>query len=240
MLGTVPEGALNDGGKVFIPAFALGRTQELIYKMDRLFSDSQYSQKFPTLNLKSAIPVIIDSPLGLKVTKIYSELGEYWDQEAKNLLYQGDHPIDFDRLYAVRNYKDHQRLMGMGGPAIIIAGSGMCTGGRIVEHLITGLEDPLNDVFFVGYQAHGTPGRDIMKYSNRSDGYVYLDGKKVSIRAKVHFLSGYSAHADQKGLVEWVESMPEKPGKIKLVHGEPKAQRALAEVLEKKAYNIQQ
>jgi len=238
MLGTVLEGALNDGGKVFIPAFALGRTQELIYEMDRLFSDSQYSQKFPALNSKSTIPVIIDSPLGLKITKIYSELSEYWDQEAKNLLYQGDHPIDFDHLYAVRDYKDHQRLMGMGGPAIIIAGSGMCTGGRIVEHLITGLEDPLNDVFFVGYQAHGTPGRDIVRYSNRSDGYVYLDGKKVSIRAKVHSLSGYSAHADQKGLVEWVESMPEKPGKIKLVHGEPKAQRALAEVLEKKGYNV--
>ena len=238
MMGTVLEGALNDGGKVFIPAFALGRTQELIYEMDRLFSDSQYSQKFPALNSKSAIPVIIDSPLGLKVTKIYSELSEYWDKEAKNLLYQGDHPIDFDHLYAVRDYKDHQRLMGMGGPAIIIAGSGMCTGGRIVEHLITGLEDQLNDVFFVGYQAHGTPGRDIVKYSNRPDGYVYLDGKKVSIKAKVHSLSGYSAHADQKGLVEWVESMPEKPRKIKLVHGEPKAQRALAEVLEKKGYNV--
>ena len=77
-----------------------------------------------------------------------------------------------------------------------------------------------------------------MKYGNRPDGYVYLDGKKVSIRAKVHSLSGYSAHADQKGLVEWVESMSEKPGKIKLVHGEPKAQRALAEVLEKKGHNV--
>ena len=237
-LGTVLEGALNDGGKVFIPAFALGRTQELIYEMDRLFSDPQYSQQFPALNPTSAIPVIIDSPLGLKVTKIYSGLSEYWDLEAKSLLYQGDHPIDFDHLYAVRDYKDHQRLMGMSGPAIIIAGSGMCTGGRIVEHLITGLEDQLNDVFFVGYQAHGTPGRDIMKYSDRPDGYVYLDGKKVSIKAKVHSLSGYSAHADQKGLVEWVESMPEKPGKIKLVHGEPKAQRVLAEVLEKKGYNV--
>jgi metallo-beta-lactamase family protein len=237
-LGTVLEGALNDGGKVFIPAFALGRTQELIYEMDRLFSDPRYSQQFPALNPTSAIPVIIDSPLGLEVTKIYSGLSEYWDMEAKNLLYQGDHPIDFDHLYAVRDYKDHQRLMGMSGPAIIIAGSGMCTGGRIVEHLITGLEDQLNDVFFVGYQAHGTPGRDIMKYSDRPDGYVYLDGKKVFIKAKVHSLSGYSAHADQKGLVEWVESMPEKPGKIKLVHGEPKAQRALAGVLEKKGYNI--
>jgi metallo-beta-lactamase family protein len=238
MLGTVLERALNDGGKVFIPAFALGRTQELIYEMDRLFSDPQYGQKFPALNPKSAIPVIIDSPLGLEITKIYSELSEYWDLEAKNLLYQGDHPIDFDHLYAVRDYKDHQRLMGMGGPAIIIAGSGMCTGGRIVEHLITGLEDPLNDVFFVGYQAHGTPGRDIIKYSKRPDGYVYLDGNKVSIKAKVHSLSGYSAHADQKGLVEWVESMSEKPGKIKLVHGEPKAQRALAEVLLKKGHNV--
>ncbi len=103
----------------------------------------------------------------------------------------------------------------------------MCTGGRIVDHLKAGIEDPRNDIFFVGSPAKGTPGRDIVRYSKRPGGYVWLDGEKFMIEAKVHTLSGYSAHADRKGLLEWVASMPEKPGEIKLVHGEPWAQKAL-------------
>ena len=222
-LGEILTWALSDGGKVFVPAFSLGRTQELIYEIDRLFSDPQ----FKTQNSRLKIPVFIDSPLGLKITKIYSSLSEYWDKEAKEILESGDHPIDFDHLYAVENHKDHLRLMEMPGPAVIIAGSGMCTGGRIIDHLKAGLEDPKNDVFFVGYQASGTPGRDIVKYSQRPGGYVNLDGERIFIRAGIHTLTGYSAHADQNDLIEWVKSMPEKPGKIKLVHGEPEAQQTL-------------
>ena len=237
-LGNILARALSDGGKVFIPAFALGRTQELIYEMDRLFSDHEYQQAFPALNRKSRPPVFVDSPLGIKITEIYSSLSGYWDKEAKQLLYKGDHPIDFDNLYAVKNHRDHQKLLDLPEPAVIIAGSGMCTGGRILDHLRTGLEGPENDVFFVGYQARGTPGRDIIKYSKRPDGYIYLDGKRVAINAKVHTLTGYSAHADQKGLVEWVESMPEKPKEIKLVHGEAKARKVLAKALKDKGYKV--
>jgi len=108
----------------------------------------------------------------------------------------------------------------------------MCTGGRIIDHLKAGIADRKNDIFFVGYQAKGTPGRDILKYSKRPGGYVVLDGERFDIKARVHMLSGYSAHADQKGLIEWVEAMGEKPGEIKLVHGEPAAQRALCRELE--------
>ena len=226
-LGEVMTRALSDRGKVFIPAFALGRTQELIYEMDGLFSDPEWKREFPALNQKSRVPVFVDTPLGLQITKIYSSLSEYWDKEARKILWSGDHPIDFDHLYAVKDYKDHLRLMEMPGPAIIIAGSGMCTGGRIIDHLKAGLEDPKNDIFFVGYQASDTPGRDIVKYSQKPGGYVNLDGEKIFIRAKVHTLTGYSAHADQRGLIEWVQSMSEKPEKIKLVHGEPEAQNAL-------------
>ena len=222
-LGEILTRALSDGGKVFIPAFSLGRTQELIYEIDRLFSDPQ----FKIQNSKFKIPVFIDSPLGLKITKIYSSLSEYWDREAKEILRNGDHPIDFNHLYAIENHKDHLRLMEIPGPAVIIAGSGMCTGGRIIDHLKAGLEDPKNDVFFVGYQASGTPGRDIIKYSKRPGGYVNLNGERIFIRAGIHTLTGYSAHADQNDLIEWVQSMPEKPGRIKLVHGEPEAQQTL-------------
>jgi len=204
--------ALDDGGKVFIPAFSLGRTQELIYELDRI---------------GTKVPVFIDSPLGLEITKIYSRLDAFWDKEAKDLKAKGDHPIDFKNLFSVERFRDHKKLMEMDGPAIIIAGSGMCTGGRIIEHLRKGIEDSRNDIFFVGYQARGTAGRDILKYSKRPGGYVKLDGERFDIEAKVYQLTGYSAHADQRGLIEWVASMPERPGRIKLVHGEADAQEAL-------------
>jgi metallo-beta-lactamase family protein len=193
---------------------------------------------FAALNPELRPPVFADSPLGLEITKIYSSLSGYWDNEAKQLYARGDHPIDFEHLYAVKDYKDHLRLMDLKGPAVIIAGSGMCTGGRIVDYLKSGLEGKRNDLFFIGYQAKGSTGRDIIKYSKRLGGYVYLDGKRVSIKAKVHTLTGYSAHADQKGLIDWVESISEKPKKIKLVHGERKAQEALAVALESKGYCI--
>jgi len=236
--------ALDDGGIVYVPAFSLGRTQELIYEMDRLFSATDPHGLTRTGNshakaqrrkieegkaqkTERKIPVFIDSPLGLEITKIYSSLSEYWDKEAKALMAKGDHPVDFEGLYAVERFRDHKRLLEMDGPAIVVAGSGMCMGGRIIEHLKAGLGDERNDVFFVGYQAKGTAGRDILKYSKRSGGYVVLDGEKFDIKAKVHQLTGYSAHADQRGLIEWVGSMPERPEKIKLVHGEAWAQKAL-------------
>jgi len=221
--------ALSDGGKVFIPAFALGRIQELIYDMDRIFSSPEWNQK---------IPVFIDSPLGLEVTEIYSRLSQFWDKEAKKLLYKGDHPLDFKYLYSVKSYDAHKRLMEMEGSGIIVAGSGMCTGGRIVEHLIWGLEDPKNDVIFVGYQAEGTPGRDIIRYHRKRNGYVILEGERITINAGVYVLNGYSAHADKNGLLEWVESMGDKPGEIRLVHGEPDAQAHLKRLLHKRGYNI--
>ena len=211
-LGATLLRAIADGGKVFIPAFSLGRTQELIYELDRIGTKA---------------PVFIDSPLGLEITNLYSTLDEFWDKEAKELKAKGDHPIDFKNLYSVERFRDHKKLLDMDGPAIVIAGSGMCTGGRILDHLRHGLDDPKNDIFFVGYQAKGTLGSNILKYSKRPGGYVILDGEKFDIKSKVHQLTGYSAHADQKGLIEWVGSMPEKPGRIKLVHGETGAQRAL-------------
>jgi metallo-beta-lactamase family protein len=237
-LGRVLNRALSDGGKVFIPAFALGRTQELLYEMDRLVSDLEYHGAFPMLGSDSTVPVFVDTPLGLNITKIYAGLNEFWDREAGQLYRNGDHPLKFEGLYGVERSRDHRELMRIPGPAVIIAGSGMCNGGRIVNHLKAGLAAPQNDVCFVGYQAYGTPGRDIQRYARKPGGYVYLDRKKVEIRANVHVLTGYSAHADQNGLVEWVQSIPQKPASIKLVHGETKARRVLARVLRKKGYDV--
>ena len=226
-LGGILERALADNGKVLIPAFALGRTQELVYEMDRLFSDPG----LPFLKDHAKVPVFIDSPLALKITDIYSRLSAYWDKEARGLLQRGDHPIDFDHLYAVEKGGDHHKLLDLKGPAVIIAGSGMCTGGRIVDHLKRHLGDPTTDVFFVGYQAHRTPGRAILEYAARDGGFAMLDGQAYPINAGVHQLGGYSAHADQEGLAAWAGAV--NPRQLKLVHGEVSAQKTLRNLLEK-------
>ena len=238
-LGCVLNQALEDRGKVFIPAFALGRTQELIYEMDRLMSDSRWRGEFPMFSPEAAVPVFVDTPLGLEITGIYAKLTEFWDREAGELRRSGDHPLTFKGLYGIEHPREHQELMRMPGPAVIIAGSGMCTGGRIVDHLIAGLPRPENDVCFVGYQAVGTPGRDIRQYAGTPGAYVYLDGRKVLIEAGIHALTGYSAHADQCGLLEWVRSMPQRPAVIKLVHGEPPARKALAQILRSEGYQVE-
>ena len=236
-LGAVLSHALADGGKVFIPAFALGRSQELIYEMDRLFSNAEWLDKFPAL-AGGQVPVFLDSPLGLKITDIYSNLGKFWDRESRGLLAGGDHPLDFDNLYGVDSFQRHHRLLDYRGPGVIIAGSGMCSGGRIIDHLKGGIGERRNDILFVGYQAAGTPGRDIVQYHRRPGAYVYLDEKKYDIRAQVHQLSGYSAHADCNDLLAWVAAMAEKPGKIKLVHGDYEAQKVLAERLIGAGYTV--
>jgi metallo-beta-lactamase family protein len=235
-LGRILTRARSDGGKVFIPAFALGRTQELLYELDRLFSDHSFRKQFPQLAERGRIPVVVDSPLGLELTKITSRLSEYWDREAKALLSHGDHPLDFDRLYASTSHKDHLKLLEDRGPVLVIAGGGMCAGGRIVNHLKAGIEDPRNDILFVGYNARGTPGREIQQSASTAGGHVTLDGGRYRVRAGVHTLGGYSAHADQKELMEWVGLMPGKPRMIKLVHGEPSAQKALANELSRRGY----
>ena len=236
-LAEVLDHCLSDGGKVFIPAFSLGRTQEILYELDRIFSNTKYQSRFPRLASGARPPVFVDSPLGLEITRIYSSLTGFWDEEAKALLKAGDHPMDFERLYGIEKHIEHARLLEVRGPAVIIAGSGMCTGGRIVNHLAAGIERPENDIVFVGYQAAGTPGRAIQEHA-RGNRTVVLNGKESKIQACVHTLSGYSAHADQRGLLDWVERMPEKPGKIQLVHGEPKAQKVLAAKLVERGYAV--
>jgi metallo-beta-lactamase family protein len=223
--------ALADNGKVFIPAFAMGRTQEILYELDRLFNTEKWRNR--------QVPVFVDSPLGLKITRIYSELSQFWDHESQTLQDAGDHPFDFAHLYSVEKFKDHNTLLEIPGPAIIIAGSGMCTGGRIVDHLAHGLADARNDVFFVGYQAHGTPGYDIVNSGKRPGAYVRFHDRQIPILAQVEQLTGYSAHADQQGLLDWVASMPEKPGRIKLVHGDSAARKALGDELVKRGHHLQ-
>lgn len=208
--------ALSNQGTALIPAFSIGRTQELLYELETFVGNR--------------LPVILDSPLASRFTAVYRELKPFWDKEAHARLRQGHRPLSFDNLLTVENHKAHekmvQHLASSGRPAIVIAGSGMCNAGRIVNYLKAMLGDERHDVLFVGYQAEGTPGRDIQTYGPRG-GYVVLDGERYDIRARVETIGGYSAHADQQGLVNFVKGMKHKPREIRLVHGNARAKHAL-------------
>lgn len=224
-LKKVIETAVVDNGIVLIPAFSIGRTQELLYELEQLIYSS--SKQSPL----RALEVIVDSPMAANFTKQYRQFKNLWDTEAKKRLAKGRHPLNFDCLHTIDSHKDHMAvinyLSNRRKPAIIIAASGMCQGGRIVNYLERFLPDKTTDVIFVGYQGRGTLGRSIQTYAPKG-GYVFINNQKITINAKVHTISGYSAHADQKGLIKFVTGMRKKPKHIKLVHGDEHAKQALA------------
>lgn len=208
--------ALINNGTILIPAFSIGRTQELLYEFEDM--------------LDGELPVILDSPLATKFTDAYRELKPFWDEEAHTRLQQGRKPLAFDSLLTVDSHVAHLKMVhhlaNSGRPAIVIAGSGMCNAGRIVNYLKAMLGDERHDVLFVGYQAEGTPGQIIQQYGPQN-GYVELDGERYDILAQVETIGGYSAHADQQGLVNFVKGMKHKPREIRLVHGDEGAKQAL-------------
>ncbi len=228
-LKQVLERALSDGGSVIIPAFSIGRTQELLYELESIIDGAQAWQK---------IPVILDAPLATRFTKLYRELKPWWDAEALKRVVTGRQPLAFKQLLTVNTHAHHQsmvnRLTQTRQPAIVITGSGMCTAGRVVNYLKAMLGDARHNVVFVGYQARGTPGRAIQQHGPQN-GYVDLDGERYTINAGVHTLGGYSAHADQKGLVSFITGMHHWPKEVRLVHGDENAKATLATKLRQAA-----
>ena len=226
-LRQVIDHALQDKGTVLIPAFSIGRTQELLYEIEHLIHGAK-AKRWRELD------VIVDSPLAAQFTQHYRDLSTLWDKEARRRKNGGRHPLAFENLMTIDDHASHMRLVShlkeSGRPAVVIAASGMCAGGRIMNYLKALLPDCRTDVLFVGYQAAGTPGRDIQKYGPRG-GYVVLEGERVDIRAGVHTISGYSAHADRSDLVNFVKRMRIKPTHVRLVHGDPDAKRGLHQAL---------
>jgi len=180
------------------------------------------------------LPIILDSPLASRFTAAYRELKPFWNQEARDRVQSGRRPLAFEQLITIDSHSDHQRIVNhltqTARPAIVIAGGGMCSGGRIVNYLKAMLGDKRHNVLFVGYQAKGTLGHAIQTYGPKG-GYVNLDGERIDIHAGISSIGGYSAHADQSGLVEFVTGMQQWPTEIRVVHGEQKAKEALADVL---------
>lgn len=234
-LKAIIEHALKNHGTVLIPAFSIGRTQELLYEIEDLIERFGHEPPWDKLQ------IILDSPLAADYTQGYQQLQSLWDEEAKQRLSHGRHPLAFDQLMTIDSHREHQKLVKFlketGHAAVVIAASGMCAGGRIVNYLKSLLGDPRSDVIFVGYQAEGTPGRDILRYGRKAHpddppGWVRLDGQRYEIEAKIHQISGYSAHADQRGLLAFVEGIEPKPKEIRLVHGDDEAKVALKAKLE--------
>jgi len=224
-LKKVIEGAIADNGVVLVPAFSIGRTQELLYELEQLIYKSAKNSKWRDLH------IILDSPMAATFTEQYKNFKHMWDSEAKRKVAKGRHPLDFKNLTTVDSHAEHMAIINYldsrQTPAIILAASGMCSGGRIVNYLERFLSDATTDVLFVGYQGRGTLGRDIQKYGPRN-GYVFINDTRINIHAKIHTISGYSAHADQKGLIKFVTGMRKKPSHIKIVHGDDEAKNALA------------
>ena len=224
-LKSIIERAVADNGVVLVPAFSIGRTQELLYELEQLIHSSSKKSKWRDIH------VILDSPMAANFTEQYKKFKHLWDSEAKRKVANGRHPLDFKNLTTVDSHKEHMAIINYLSsrqtPAIILAASGMCTGGRIVNYLERFLNDKTTDVLFVGYQGNKTLGREIQTYGPRN-GYVFINDARITINAKVHTISGYSAHADQNGLIKFVTGMHKKPSLIKIVHGDDDAKNALA------------
>ncbi|MFV0453639.1 MAG: MBL fold metallo-hydrolase RNA specificity domain-containing protein [Pseudomonas sp.] len=277
-LEAIIEQALQDRGTVLIPAFSIGRTQELLYELEEIIhtrsvgasslanllpskassasvgasslaNSNSDRPPLPSAEMEEVrgetadntpetnwpeLPIILDSPLASRFTVAYRELKPFWNQEARDRVQSGRSPLGFEQLITIDSHSEHQRIVNhltrTARPAIVIAGGGMCSGGRIVNYLKAMLGDKRHNVLFVGYQAKGTPGHAIQTYGPKG-GYVDLDGKRFDIRAGISSIGGYSAHADQNGLVDFVTGMQQWPTEIRVVHGEQKAKQALAETL---------
>lgn len=214
-LQRVVERALKDGGKVLIPAFSIGRTQEILYELNTMVEAGKLG----------GIPVVVDGPLGLSATQIYNRYTECYDEAAMQLLRRGDRPLEFDSLYSAGDARASRAAVEHEGPAIIIAGSGMCQGGRIRHHLRRHLPDPRTDVLLVGYQAGRTLGRELQDGRDQ----VFLDGEEVPVRARITTISGLSAHADRDGLTSWFSHLARRRGAVAFVtHGEEEQSLAFA------------
>jgi len=202
---------LDRGGNVVIPSFAVGRTQEVIYDLNKKhFENDQRLQKF--LNT----PVVIDSPLAISATEVFKNNTDCFDQEAREYIENGDNPLDFRTLRFTRTAEESKALNNSKESMIIISASGMCEAGRIKHHLKHNLWRSDSTVLFIGYQAEGTLGRRILDGAKK----VKLFGEEIMVNCRIEMIEGFSGHADRDGLLGWIEKMAKKPQKIFIVHGE--------------------
>ncbi|OGH00899.1 MAG: MBL fold metallo-hydrolase [Candidatus Lambdaproteobacteria bacterium RIFOXYD1_FULL_56_27] len=214
----------QNGGKVIIPAFAVGRTQQIVYHLHKLFDQNRIPD----------IPVYVDSPLAVKATEIFRDYPQYLDRETER-IYLTDHldPFKFSRLTYVGSVEESKSLNSLVYPAIIISASGMAEGGRILHHLKNNIENPKNLILFVGYSAKNTLARKIMDGEKR----VKIFGEEHEVRAQIAHMDTFSAHGDRHNILDYVDfSDPKHLKKIFLVHGEPEQANSLIDAFRSKGF----
>lgn len=214
---------IERGGTVVIPSFAVGRTQEILYELNKIKEtrdDEKFLKEYETL-MKSA--VYVDSPLAISATEVFKENMDLFDEETQQEMEKGDNPLEFPGLKFTVTAEESKALNESTEPAIIISASGMCEVGRIKHHLKHNLWNPNSTILFVGYQAPGTLGYSIVNGTKK----VKIFGEEIAVNAKIEYLEGYSGHADQKGLMNFIYSFIKKPKQIFLVHGEEESQEIL-------------
>ncbi len=214
---------LNKGGTVVIPSFAVGRTQEILYELNGLKEkrdDEEFKKKYQTL---MSAPVYVDSPLAISATEIFRKNANLFDEETQKLIQSGDNPLEFPGLQFTRTADESKELNEKKEASIIISASGMCEVGRIKHHLKHHLWEPNSTILFVGYQAPGTLGRRLVEGEKK----VKIFGEEIAVNARIEYIEGYSGHADQEWLLNFIYSFITKPKHIFLVHGEPESQELL-------------
>lgn len=215
---------LDNGGTVVIPSFAVGRTQEILYELNIIkeerSKDEAFQKEYETL---MRAPVYVDSPLAISATEVFKNNEDLFDDETKAIMERGDNPLEFPGLKFTRTADESKALNESDEPSIIISASGMCEVGRIKHHLKHNIWNPNSTILFVGYQAPGTLGRSIVDGAKK----VKIFGEEFSVKARIEYIEGYSGHADQEWLLNFVYSFIKKPKHIFLVHGEPNGQLVL-------------
>lgn len=216
-LEQVINDAVKIGGNIIVPSFAIERAQELLYHMRELLAANRIHHML----------VFLDSPMAIRVTEVFRNHPELYDAEAREVLKDGGSPFDFPTLVAVSTADQSKALNYLGGSAMIIAGSGMVTGGRIKHHLVNNISRPQSTVLFVGYQAVGTLGRQIVDGAEE----VRIFGEKYPVRARIEQIQGFSSHADQNELMRWLSAIKNTPRKVFVVHGEKESSEEFARVV---------
>ena len=222
---------IDNGGTVVIPSFAVGRTQEILYELNKIKEnrdDEEFRRKYKTL---MKVPVYVDSPLAISATEIFKQNTDLFEEEIKEKIDAGDNPLEFPGLKFTQTADESKALNENKEPCIIISASGMCDVGRIKHHLKHNLWNPKSTILFVGYQAPGTLGYNIVNGAKT----VKIFGEEIAVNARVEYIEGYSGHADQEGLMNFIYSFIQKPKHIFLVHGEEESQEVLKEKIETEA-----
>jgi metallo-beta-lactamase family protein len=214
------KAAVQTGGKILVPAFAVGRTQQIVYHLMALFRDREVAP----------FPIYIDSPMAIEATKIYANHPELFDEEAIRLAQAGQLNLDLHGVKTCATSDESKALNSLEGPMLIIAGAGMCNAGRILHHLRNHLGKPGTTVIIVGYQAECSLGRMLVERRP----VVRIFGEEINVRASVHSLGGFSAHAGQTDLLKWFDCLAHAKPKVVLTHGEAKGREPLAKLIEQR------